>query len=171
MLSYLLPYNKPVGWVLLLSFTVSGEEIWVWGIEGLVQGHGDRKWYNGNSDPTAKLQTHSLPLGKGGWLILTSSSCWEGQPPTQAGPVKIWQRFLKVLLGSSECKLIRLAWKSMVTLDLMTQVAETPDPLLVNIYQVASGFDHEIQPLFQSVSRVLLTHLFNVFPLSPTART
>lgn len=148
MLSYWFPYNKPVSWALLLSFVVRGEEIWVWGIKGLVQGHGDCKWYNWNSNPTAKLQTHSLPLGKGCWFIITSSSCWEGRPHTHAGPVKMWQRFLKVLLGSSECKLIRLACKSMVTLDLMTQVAESPDPPLVNIYQVVSGFYHEIQPLF-----------------------
>lgn len=46
----------------------------------------------------------------------------------------------------------------------MTQVAESPDPPLINIYQVVSVFYHEIQPLFQSVSRVLLIDLFNVFP-------
>lgn len=95
-----------------------------------------------------KAQTHSLPLGKGCWLIITSSSCWEGRPHTHAGPVKMWQRFLKVLLGSSECKLIRLACKSMVTLDLMTQIAESPEPPLVNIYQIVSVFYHEMQPLF-----------------------
>lgn len=62
---------------------------------------------------------------------------------------------------------IRLACDSMVTLDLITQIAESPDPTLVNIYQVVSGFYSEIQPLFKSVFRVLLIHLFSVFPYHP----
>ena len=52
-------------------------------------------------------------------------------------------------LDSSECKLTQLlGCQPTVTLDLMTQVAESPDPSLVNNYQVVSESYQEIQPPF-----------------------